>query len=261
LPFTGYTQSTDETQHTKKKQSPRDQSNSIKGITPGSTTKGKNDKVGDGCVNACVTGVAYVCMEGFIQFMGAVFQQMGTDQNRLMHERDSIPELQMLEIMPQAAFALNNGTLTMLPRVRGVLGLFSTDFRICQRAETNASAAVYSTFDWSVIQYGLINTKNYHLRLGTGFMHERYSRIYYNEHFIGNDIKWSNRINSNIEFRMAMDYTNGIKPRSEINFRTNIELTNRKPFHIYYTLGGLYQNYSHASDYWSVQSGFLLRLE
>ena len=268
LPYNGNAQVKDVKKGSENNQQ-KSQSGNNSSTSSGNNSTGNNrasynrneGSIGQGCASACFDMVTSACMQGCIAYTGAALEQIGKDQRALIRKKDTIPELKMLELMPQAAYAPNNGTVTLLPRIRGVIGLFSTDLRVCQLADTRNSAENYSTFDWSVLQYALINTSFYHLRLGSGFMHERFSSIYFNEHFIGNDIKWSKHLNSNLEFRIAPDYVTGITARTEVSFRTNVEVVSRKPMHVYYTLGLLYQNYYQTIDFWSVHSGLLLRLQ
>ena len=201
------------------------------------------------------------CIELSCTMFINIGERIERDQNAIMLKKGSIRELNMLEIMPQAAFSNKNGVASFIPRIRGIRGLFSTDFRICQLADTRQDAEIYSSFDWNLLQYAFINTSYYHLRLGTGFMHERFGSVYFHEHFIGNDIKWSKRINSNIEYHLAYDYATDLIARSELNVRTNFEIIKKAPLHIHAMIGVVYQNYYESVEFWSAQTGFMLRLD
>ncbi|MCF8296288.1 MAG: hypothetical protein K9J13_01980 [Saprospiraceae bacterium] len=180
-----------------------------------------------------------------------------------MDQQYDIPRVKSIEFMPQFAFNPPS-TYSMLPRIRGNLGLFSTDIRYNFMLETSSinGADLYKTVDWQIIELNLVLTEAVNIRVGTGFMYEDFTDSYFNEHtgavdFYLND----NALIIGSELRYAIEYESGFVPRTEGSLNLNYRIFNFNNLAGYANLGCLYQDYYHKVDVWSVQGGLNFKIQ
>lgn len=220
------------------------QANTSKSTTHSGDTN--DDACSAACMDACVGACSSVAIDLIID-----------GQGEYLDNKDDIPHMVSLEIMPHGAYFISNNDFNTMPRIRGNWAMFSTDLRFNSWFEfEDGNIDFFHTFDWQVIEFNPIILENFILRLGTGLMHETYSKTTYNEHFLGSDIMWDDdSYLINIEGRWAKDYNTGADPRTEANLRFNYRFLEQSNFDGYFMVGGLYQNYYNQIDLWGLQTG------
>ena len=198
------------------------------------------------CFSSCVSSVFEAIVIGSIDL-----------HKEYISQKKEIPTVTSLEFMPTYGYC-PKGSHLIMPRIRGNWGLFSTDFRYYNILESTPNNGIenYKTYDWQIIELNPLITKNVKLRIGSGFMYEDFSRIYFNESSIALDLSFKkDTYLSNFEFKIAKDYNHGSTPRTEGNIRFNYKIIDLDNLYGYATLGGLYQNYYSSVDVWTIQAG------
>lgn len=203
------------------------------------------------CSGACMNACAGACAN-----FGA--QVVIAGQQAYLDRRDEISHMVSLDIMGHGGYVVSDDSYLVIPRLRVNWAMFSTDIRFNAwfEADTSGGLDFANTTDWSVIQFNPIITKHFILRIGTGFMYENYSKIFYNEHYLGCDVLLNDDdYMISAEGRWAKDYQTGANPRTEANLRFNLKYWDNKHFDNYFMFGGVYQNYYESIDLWTVQAG------
>ncbi|MGB0931337.1 MAG: hypothetical protein ACPGVB_11200 [Chitinophagales bacterium] len=174
-----------------------------------------------------------------------------------LSNEEEMPEITSIEVHPTIGYA-NGNTIVVAPRIRGNWGLLTADFRYFNLV----GGGLYQTLDGQFLM-NVVNEKAATLRIGTGFMHEYFNNGQtYNEHFFGLDTRWGKEQNftSNIEFRIAKDYSTGATPRLEFNVRLNQKIFEKGRIVGYWTVGGIYQRYFNEVNVWTGQTGLSFAL-
>jgi len=232
----------------------------IKSASGGNSAGGflSDGDVGDGSL------LGLCCSDLFLDFFIEVLIIGGFELHELHMEKSyDIPRVTSLEFMPQFAFHAPS-TYQVLPRIRGNYGLFSTDFRYNFMLETSSlnSADFYKTFDWQIIELNLILTESFNFRIGSGFMFEDYSEKFYNENTAALDYYFKNDVfKIGSEFRYAVDYDTDAVPRTEGSIGLDFRFFEMNTVSGYFNLGGMYQNYYHKVDVWSLMGGLNFRFQ
>jgi len=179
----------------------------------------------------------------------------------LIENKENYPIAFSADYMPHLAFNQNN-QYNMLQRIRGTLGVFSTDFRLNYLTEiSDLSAKSYSTLDWQIIQFSTYPSNNVNIRFGTGLLYDNYSDLSFNEHSLGLELYFKDyEYWFALDGRFALDYERGESVYKELNFRCNYRIIKTQHFNTYFTIGALYQNYYSVTDLFSAQGGLSINL-
>lgn len=154
---------------------------------------------------------------------------------------------------------------SLRPRIRGQIGVFSTDFRFSSLIEPRLDGSdIYNTLDWQIIQIAWVNMPQVTFRTGIGIMHEYDTNLSYPEFTGSFDIYFNQqKIRFAPEFRYAQDFTSEfgrVVPRSEVNAELSYALLMKPHFKIYGGINALYARYYQSVDIWTVGAGLKLRV-
>lgn len=235
-----------------KKKSSQNKSNRTTNNTNNNSGGGSTPSCSGACANACVGACANIGAQVII-----------AGQQAYLDRRDEVPHMVSLDFMGHAGYVVSDESYLVLPRIRGNWAMFSTDIRFNGWFEVDSAGGFdfANTTDWSIIQFNPIITKNFILRMGTGFMYEHFSKVFYNEHYLGCDVLLNDDdYMINAEGRWAKDYQTGANPRTEANIRFNIKYWDNKHLDNYFMFGAIYQNYYEEIDLWGVQAGITVNL-
>ena len=179
----------------------------------------------------------------------------------LMDNKNNYPVAFSFDYMPHFAFNQNN-QYNMLQRIRGTLGIFSSDLRLNYLAEfSDFSAKSYNTLDWQIIQFSTYPSNNVNIRFGTGLLYDNYSELFFNEHSLGLEFYFKEyKYWLALDGRFALDYNRGESIYNEVNFRLNYRIIKTQHFNTYFTIGALYQNYYSVTDLFSAQGGLSINI-
>jgi len=218
---------------------------------------------GEGCLSA-LTGecMAIAC--------GACFDLTTA---LLLHHHDSLkrrmntePFLKSIDLMLHGGYSINMGTYSVLPRIRGTYGLFSTDFRFNSLIEYNANKIEdYTIFEWQILQLNFVPVRAFNFRIGAGMLYEQYTGKIYNENMIALGFQLlKSQMLIDLEGRACWDYDSGNSVFQEVNLRLSQRIIKVGGTYIYAALGGVYQRYypnidiEGTTDFFIVQGGFTI---
>lgn len=202
----------------------------------------------DGCAAACITII-------FSEAAYFIVDALADHHEYLLDNLDTYPEALSFEAM----FLVSGGTenrLSVLPRIRGTAGIFSTDLRFNQGSTFNKSSTD-QFLEWQIIEFNTFPAKKINLRFGTGLLYNLIDNSAYNEHLLSVETNFfENKVSFLFEGRYAPDYGNLIDIYSEISLNTKIKAIDYKHLKGYITIGGMYQNYYSTKDISGLQVGF-----
>ncbi|MEN9522155.1 MAG: hypothetical protein RL065_532 [Bacteroidota bacterium] len=142
------------------------------------------------------------------------------------------------------------------PQICGTWGLLSSSIRYY--AAVDKSGDLYNTLDWQLLELNFVQTQNFDLKIGTGFMKELFSNRAYWENTLSTSF-YSNaypRLKMNTTFRYASDGYEWAKyvPRIELNtkFQYDIYKTNKWNWGI--ETGVIYSS-NFGVEIWGIQAG------
>jgi hypothetical protein len=127
------------------------------------------------------------------------------------------------------------------PQICGTWGLLGSSMRYY--AAVDKTGELYNTLDWQLVELNFIQTQNFDLKIGTGFMKELFSDRAYWENTLATSF-YSNsypRLKLNTTFRYASDGYEWAKYLPRIEFNTKIQ----------------YDIYKTNKWNWGVQTGFI----
>jgi hypothetical protein len=183
----------------------------------------------------------------FFQFMlGNMIQW----QRASLDQRHDIPGTVSLEVMLQTAIQPSSYYIVH-PRIRGNWGIFSTDYRMNFIVEETFDGIEYlQTNEWQVLQLNVINTRDFGLRIGGGFLQERFNdQNYYPEVTGAIHVRPSGKKLSGLaEYRNA-------DARAEVNGHLRYSIFNRSHVRGFVTAGAVFQRYYQAVNVWGLQGG------
>ncbi len=190
------------------------------------------------CISLCASG----CFDYSIWFFADVVIR---GHKNLLFKKNEVPRVISFEIHPSAGISPNAGGYTLMPRVRGNWGAFSTEFRYFGNIESGLGYIdTYTTLDWQFLKLNLVQIPNFQLDLGGGIMHERYSGTTFPEFTAGMGFYFNqDRYALRFEGRIAPDYEYYIVARSEIGTHFAYRIVEGAHSAISLTVGGFYQNY------------------
>lgn len=190
------------------------------------------DYSGDACVDGCFLAIEFVNL--FVDGIVALSEQ----QQRIMAKDSINNRITSLQITADVGVVPNNYQIVM-PRIRGNLGVFSTELRVFDLIEKRLQGDDhYATFDWQILIFNLASVKNFNLSIGTGFMQETYSSLYFNEWSATMDIYLNNNWRINLEGRTANDYETITNIRKEATGGLYIPIKTTPKLSLYGNLKG-----------------------
>ncbi len=153
---------------------------------------------------------------------------------------------------------------SLRPRVRGQVGIFSTDFRFSSLIEPRLEGSdIYNTLDWQIIQIAWVNTPQVTFRTGVGIMHEYDTNLSYPELTTSLDMYFINqKLRFAPEFRYTQNVSNELgstNPRTELNGEISYALVLKPHFKVYGGVNALYARYYQSVNIWTVGAGLKLR--
>jgi len=199
----------------------------------------------------------------------SIFNSFIAHQNFLAQSKVVNPKIVSFELFALQAlpFIFNNDslgnqffpkTLLSTPKVRFNWGLISTEFRYTNLLQFGVGA--YETLDWQILMLNLFSRREFYMRVGTGFLYEKLSNTYFNEHTLSSDIMFTQKLSGTFDFRFSHDYQTQIFPRLESGIRFNYMFKETKSAQFGYTLGFLYQNYYQTEKLYLIQTGLTMLL-
>lgn len=201
----------------------------------------------DGCAAACVTIL-------FSEAAYFIIDLMADHHEYLLDNLDTYPEAVSFEGMFLAAGGTDN-RLSVLPRIRGTAGVFSTDFRFNQ-GSSFGSSSTDQFFEWQILEFNTYPAEKVNLRFGTGILFNLMDNSSYNEHHASLETKFfEDKMSFLFEGRYAADYANLLDIYSEITLSAKIKAINYSHLNGYLVLGGIYQNYYNTKDISGIQVG------
>ena len=202
----------------------------------------------DGCAAACITIV-------FSEAAYFLIDVMADHHEYLLDNLETYPEALSFEAMFLAAGGTDN-RLSVLPRIRGTAGIFSTELRFNQGSSFSTSSTD-QFLEWQIIEFNTFPAEKVNLRFGTGLLFDLMGNSAYNEHLLSVETKFfDNKMSFLFEGRYAADYANLIDIYSEISLSAKIKAINYKHLNGYFIIGGMYQNYYNLKDISGLQVGF-----
>lgn len=146
-------------------------------------------------------------------------------------------------------------TFLFQPRLRLNWALLSTELRY-SNLYTHKQGE-YETTDWQMLILNLVSKREFYLRIGSGFMYEKFTNTYYNEHSLSTEILLDRRLSGVFDFRFSHDRQTQILPRMESGIRFNYKLVQGNYIDLDYTVGFQYQNYYQTDRLYLLQTGFV----
>ena len=258
--FMGFTQSNDDIRGGSKRKKTNTSGSGNSGSSGGGGSLSSNDiaLIIDAC--GCLYDVGLV-------FITEVFVKGIQANTRLIEaRRDSLPRIKNMELNLGYGFYPDDFAY-FTPKIRLQAGVIGTSFRAWARQDRSNPFAtnLLSFFDWQILEFNIINRKNYSLRTGMGFMTDPTSRngdgvwdgddlSFYPEITAGTDIFFFNeRLRWNLEGR----YTpfGEVKPRREASTRFYLRPSDRQPFRPEVFVGGTYTQLFDVPAFGFVEAG------
>jgi hypothetical protein len=205
------------------------------------------------------------CWQGGFYFVEFLIDH----QHEIMDMRDLNPSLLSLEFDANVAYSFHYSAdsgqfykyFNYLPRIRGNLGIFSTDFRYNMLAEYDLDVPEsYKSWDL-ILMLNFVPSEKFKISLGSGVYNELYTGNYYNEHYL--NISFGMADNKNIldiDSRLAVDYAQSLFPFAEAGFRYKIRIMDISHVYSYFSLGFVYQNYYGQHDIFGGNAGLLFNI-
>ena len=240
----------------------RDRNNSSSNTGPSRNSNTGRNVGGDdtGCAGGCIQGCAAA---GCAMAVNGIFRGMFRYNRRIMDKKPNVRRVISLDVIPEVGIGLNSdNTFLIMPRVRGNLGLFSTDFRFYNRLESGVDYIdTWKTLEWQILQFNLIQNRYANFRVGSGIYVENFEGIVFNEHTIALSL-YVPLIKSagDLEYRIAPDYSTGDIPRQEVNLHLRRKLVGVPNLDIYGSIGGMYQNFYRGIEAWSGTAGLHINI-
>ena len=203
------------------------------------------------------------CWDGGFFFVGFLIDH----HEEIMNMRNIDPTVLSLEMDGQFAYALHFAQdktytyINYLPRVRGNLGVFSTDFRFNMLTEyTDDFPDSFKSWELLFL-LNIIPVENFKITFGSGIYNETFTDSYYNENYVQFRIPMPKKSDFfDLDTRFVMDYSTSRFPFFEGGIRYNTRIINFSHFNAYITLGAMYQNYYSSHDIWAARGGISLNL-
>jgi hypothetical protein len=207
----------------------------------------------------------YCCWHGGFYFVEFLFDH----HQEIMDMRNLNPSVLSLEFDANTAWSFHYSPdsgqfyqyFNYLPRIRGNLGIFSTDFRYNMLIEYDLDVPTYYK-SWDLIMMlNIVPSERFKLSFGSGVYSELYTGNYYNEHYINTTFGLNNnRSLLDMDCRLAIDYTNSQLPFAEAGIRYMIRIMDIPHVYSYVTLGFVYQNYYAQHDIFGGNAGLLFNI-
>lgn len=225
------------------------------GVNSGNSNNNGGSNFNDGGDGGCASGCVQGCVSlGCATAMNGMVRGMFRYNRKIMDRKPDVPRVISLDVIPQAGIGLNStNTWIIMPRVRGNLGFFSTDFRFYNRLESGTNYIdTWKTLEWQILQFNLIQNRYANLRVGSGIYVENFEGVVFNEHTIGLSIFVPSIAGAgDLEYRITPDYSTGNIPRQEVNLGLRRRLIGVDHLDIYGSIGGMYQNFYRGIEAWS----------
>ncbi len=213
-------------------------------------------------IEACCSAGSCCWDGGFI-----FFDFLIDHHEEIMNFRYLNPTILSLEIDASFAYALHYGHgdyytyINYLPRVRGNLGVFSTDFRY--NILTEYTDDFPNSFkSWELLfLLNLMPDESVKITFGSGIYYEMYTEKYYSENYFETRIgTFENKDFVGIDTRLVVDYRTGKYPFFEAGIYYNARIIDFEHLSGYISLGGVYQNYYTAHDIWGARGGLIFNI-
>ena len=195
-----------------------------------------------GCVEACVGACVGIGCSAGSNFL---FSGLWRYHHEMVESKPDVPRVVSLDVMAQGG-ADPGRSITFAPRIRGTFGFFSTDFRLIKTdIDQPGYISSYSTIDWQILVFNLLNIREANLRMGTGLMYLRPEFRWLSEGTVALDLYFLDEsLSFQTEGRFASDFNGDPPARWELNAGFNVRFLYGSHLWGYATLGGLYQEYS-----------------
>lgn len=201
----------------------------------------------DGCAAACATIL-------FSEAIYFIIDVMADHHEYLLDNLDTYPEAVSFEGMFLAAGGTDS-RLSVLPRIRGTAGVFSTDFRFNQ-GSSFGNSSTDQFFEWQIIEFNTYPVEKVNFRFGTGILYDLVGNSTYNEHHLSLETKFfENKMSFLFEGRYSADYAKLVDVYSEITLSAKVKAINYSHLRGYFIIGGIYQNFYSVKDISGLQVG------
>ncbi len=213
---------------------------------------------GFGSTDACCIGIESI-FSSFINHQNFLIQSKVVNPRIVSFEFFALGALPFLYDNDSIGSQFFPKSILSIPKIRANWGLLSTEFRyanLYQRSDGN----MYETLDWQVLMLNIFSRREFYLRIGTGFMYEKPSFTYFNEHSLSADILFTEQLSGTFDFRFSHDSKTQIFPRLESGIRFNYLLAETRYAQFGFTAGFLYQNYYQTDKLYLIQTGLTMLL-
>ncbi len=179
----------------------------------------------------------------------------------IMDHPEDFPDRYSFEYMSHFA-ADGQNQFSVLQRVRGTVGIISSDFRVNILSEIqNLNFSTYKTFDWQIINLNFRPDQSVEFSLGSGLMYDNYSETFYNQHYASLGFHLlNNQVHTVMEGRYTPSYIRQYIVYTELSLRNQVHLFTMGSLHTYFMIGGMYQSYYEVAEYLSLQAGLTFKV-
>lgn len=227
------------------------------------STSSKTQNSDDDISNNTCSDFDFCCV-GCIGTFNSFFNGIDKHQKFLIQSKIVNPKITSFEVFALGAlpFLYNNdsignqffpNSIFVAPKIRANYGLFSTELRVTNLHQFGVGS--YETTDWQILILNLFSKREFYLRAGSGFMHEKISNMFFYEHSVSSDILFTQKLSGTFDFRVSHDPQTQIFPRLETGWKFNYTLLEGKSADLNYSLGFLYQNYYQTEKLYFIQTG------